>query len=97
MLDTRLFLMRSSAHRDAWEKAGVLHRDVSYNNILIYDTKDNEGEEIRLGFLADWELSKYKEYMNTGLGPRQPDRTVCSVSLRNTRICSRFRSGDVVL
>ncbi|TBU54133.1 hypothetical protein BD310DRAFT_828649 [Dichomitus squalens] len=64
-----------SAHRDAWEKAGVLHRDVSYNNILIYVTKNDEGKDIHVGLLVDWDLSKYKEYMVPGFGPRQPDRT----------------------
>ncbi|KAI1783668.1 hypothetical protein LXA43DRAFT_1102241 [Ganoderma leucocontextum] len=64
-----------SAHRDAWVKAEILHRDISYNNILIYDTKNENGEDVRVGLLADWDLSKYKEYMVTGFGPRQPDRT----------------------
>ena len=64
------------AHRDAWEKAGVLHRDVSYNNVLIYESKNEAGKVTRKGVLADWDLSKYKEYMVSGLGPRQPYRTV---------------------
>ncbi|EJF58077.1 hypothetical protein DICSQDRAFT_149368 [Dichomitus squalens LYAD-421 SS1] len=64
-----------SAHQDSWEKADVLHRDVSYNNILIYETKNDNGDIIRKGLLADWDLSKYKEYMIPGFGPRQPDRT----------------------
>ena len=43
--------------------------------------KDDNGRTVRRGILADWELSKYKEYMNMGLGPRQPDRTVRSIFL----------------
>ncbi|KAI0334154.1 hypothetical protein GY45DRAFT_1270329 [Cubamyces sp. BRFM 1775] len=41
-------------HFEAWQKAGVLHRDVSIGNILIdVDTND--------AFLNDWDLCKYRE------------------------------------
>ena len=43
-----------TAHRDAWRKAGVLHRDISPHNILI-NVRNNEG------LLNDWDLCKYKE------------------------------------
>ena len=57
-LDCRLFLVVLtavilSAHKAAWEEAGVLHRDVSPGNILI--TEDGEG------ILNDWDMCKYKE------------------------------------
>ena len=39
----------------------MLHRDVSFNNILIREWKDDSGHTMRQGILADWELSKYKE------------------------------------
>ncbi|KAK7041738.1 hypothetical protein VNI00_009027 [Paramarasmius palmivorus] len=51
------------AHRDAYEKAGVLHRDVSVGNILITD----KGE----GLLIDWEFSKPLESKS----PRTVERT----------------------
>ncbi|PIL34283.1 hypothetical protein GSI_03058 [Ganoderma sinense ZZ0214-1] len=62
------------AHKDAWEKAGVLHRDISFNNILIHEVVE-KGKIIRRGILSDWDLSKYKEDMMSGTEPRQPDRT----------------------
>ena len=37
-----------TAHRDAWVKARVLHRDISDNNIMI----DEKGR----GVLIDWVL-----------------------------------------
>ena len=49
---------------------------MSYNNVLIYESKNEAGKVTRKGVLADWDLSKYKEYMVSGLGPRQPYRTV---------------------
>lgn len=67
-----------SAHRDAWVKAGILHRDVSVNNILIVEKQsvDSSGlvTVIRVAVLCDWDLCKYKEQM--GIVQRTPDRTV---------------------
>lgn len=63
-------------HKDAWEKARILHRDVSFNNILILETVSPDGSLKRKGVLSDWELSKYRENMETGKGPTQPDHTV---------------------
>ncbi|KAG2089146.1 uncharacterized protein F5147DRAFT_658498 [Suillus discolor] len=37
------------AHKDAYHKAGVLHRDLSAGNVVIHDGK---------GILIDWDLSK---------------------------------------
>ncbi|EKM52418.1 uncharacterized protein PHACADRAFT_198473 [Phanerochaete carnosa HHB-10118-sp] len=42
------------AHKEAWEKAEILHRDVSVGNIMI-------GIERGTAFLNDWDLCKYKE------------------------------------
>ncbi|OBZ73849.1 hypothetical protein A0H81_06455 [Grifola frondosa] len=44
------------AHQQAWEKAGVLHRDISDGNVLIYD-----GSSGPVGILNDWDLARYKE------------------------------------
>lgn len=49
----------------AWEKAGVLHRDVSVGNILIVDGDD----ECRfVGFLHDFDYSSM-----TDVPPDEPD------------------------
>ncbi|PIL36451.1 hypothetical protein GSI_00140 [Ganoderma sinense ZZ0214-1] len=61
------------AHKDAWEKAGVLHRDISFNNILIHEVVEDK-KTVRKGILSDWDLSKYKKDVS-GTEPRQPDRT----------------------
>ena len=34
------------AHKDAWDKAEILHRDISTRNIIIHDGK---------GILIDWD------------------------------------------
>lgn len=41
----------------AWEKAGILHRDVSVANIMI-DVDSPSGKSF--GFLNDWDHCKYK-------------------------------------
>jgi serine/threonine protein kinase len=63
-----LKLIASIAHTAAYDKARILHRDVSVGNVLITD----EGG----GILIDWDLSKK---VNEGADPkpRQHSRTVC--------------------
>jgi len=65
------FLPRSSpcliAHRDAYIKTRILHRDVSAGNILITEKGS--------GILIDWDLSKkVKDYVEPK--PRLHSRTV---------------------
>ena len=65
-----------AAHHDAYEKAKILHRDVSFGNIMIVDSKEGKAE----GRLIDWDLCKDTSKLDetTSL-----ERTVC----RNGRIC----------
>lgn len=49
-------------HRDAWEKAKVLHRDVSIGNIMI-DVESSE-EDPR-GMLIDWDVCRYEDEPST--------------------------------
>ncbi|KAI0324334.1 hypothetical protein GY45DRAFT_427623 [Cubamyces sp. BRFM 1775] len=68
------------AHRDAYEKAKIMHRDISSGNILIYprvlfDEDTNTHDVCWTGILADWELSKPVGTREPLLRPRQPPRT----------------------
>ncbi|KAJ2965738.1 hypothetical protein NUW54_g14018 [Trametes sanguinea] len=74
------------AHRDAVEKAEIMHRDVSGGNILIYPHVEQGKTKHRVrwgGFLADWEMSKSTkvEELQSPPPPRQPPRTVCHGSI----------------
>ncbi|GJE86573.1 hypothetical protein PsYK624_026530 [Phanerochaete sordida] len=53
------------AHRLAWEKANILHRDVSIGNIMIDCETGN-------GFLNDWDLCKYREDMEDKRAASEP-------------------------
>ncbi|TBU24408.1 hypothetical protein BD311DRAFT_791025 [Dichomitus squalens] len=57
------------AHRKAWDRAGVLHRDISVGNIMIR-VESNGG---RTGILIDWDLSRLQ--CELALGAVEPDRT----------------------
>ncbi|OSD00252.1 hypothetical protein PYCCODRAFT_1460340 [Trametes coccinea BRFM310] len=46
------------AHQDAYEKAKVMHCDISVGNILIIPPTSKNGKTTYQGLLADWELSK---------------------------------------
>ncbi|KAL7277792.1 hypothetical protein ACG7TL_008735 [Trametes sanguinea] len=61
------------AHQDAYEKAKVMHRDISVGNILILPPNGEDKQSTYRGLLADWELSKpLDHYMSDA---RHPDRT----------------------
>ncbi|RPD57788.1 hypothetical protein L227DRAFT_655338 [Lentinus tigrinus ALCF2SS1-6] len=58
------------AHKAAY-KAGIIHRDISAGNILLWY---NAGVGWQ-GMLNDWELSKHVPADDAASGGRQPDRT----------------------
>ena len=66
-------------HEAAVKKAGIIHRDISAGNLLIYEFKDESGEMKRKGILNDWELSKPLAITNR----RQPERTVSGSLVRD--------------
>ncbi|GJE93731.1 hypothetical protein PsYK624_098920 [Phanerochaete sordida] len=47
------------AHKDAWEKAEVLHQDISDNNIMI-DVLTGKG------LLCDWDICQFKDERGSG-------------------------------
>nr|VWP01996.1 Uncharacterized protein [Ganoderma boninense] len=61
-----VFLDAVLGHYTAWEKAGILHRDISVGNILIHPVT-------RRGILIDWDLSRLRSGLEQG--PVEPDRT----------------------
>ncbi|OSX56276.1 hypothetical protein POSPLADRAFT_1062765 [Postia placenta MAD-698-R-SB12] len=61
------------AHRDAWEKADVLHRDISVGNILLEDYIDEEGNPQVRGILNDWDMAKLRAEL--GGKPTQASRS----------------------
>ncbi|KAI0660014.1 hypothetical protein C8Q70DRAFT_1063150 [Cubamyces menziesii] len=65
-------------HRDAYERFGLLHRDISTGNILILPRIDEIEEKHTVawhGLLTDWELAKYVPKDNALQRARQPERT----------------------
>ncbi|OSD00249.1 hypothetical protein PYCCODRAFT_1469576 [Trametes coccinea BRFM310] len=64
------------AHGQAFTRKGILHRDISAGNVLIYPKEVIANGTVtvkRVALLADWELAK--TVTETEDGPRQPDRT----------------------
>ncbi|KAI0689811.1 hypothetical protein C8T65DRAFT_588385, partial [Cerioporus squamosus] len=51
-------------HQFAWEQCGIRHRDISVGNILLCrDPADPDA--VRIGLLADWDLAKTREQLET--------------------------------
>ena len=66
------------AHKGAYLQ-GVLHRDISHNNILITENPSYEG-----GMLIDWDLCKINFGAEEPGATHQPSRTVRGVFLSDT-------------
>lgn len=71
-----LTLTACAAHRQAWENMELLHRDISAGNILILHYTNKNGKKRAIGMLIDWDLCKYKKFLETVL---RPARSVCRV------------------
>ena len=60
------------AHKQAWEKGEILHRDVSVGNMLIVEQErvTPKGAHIIApeGMLTDWELSKPRALLQQQIG-----------------------------
>jgi len=65
-----LLLTNRIAHTDAFLICGILHRDISAGNILL----SLEGT----GILNDWDMAR--KVKDIRAGPRQPGRTVSTVT-----------------
>ncbi|CAL1712630.1 unnamed protein product [Somion occarium] len=59
------------AHKQAYEKANVLHRDISGSNVLIIPNDQDPGKS--KGMLIDWELSKTVDQLK--MMPTQHERS----------------------
>ena len=84
-----VLIASAPAHEMAWCPTdtikGVLHQDISFNNILIYETyrpeelRDAQSNElVRFGMLSGWNMSKFKAQITASIGPRQSNVMVCS-------------------
>lgn len=64
--------MIQPAHKDAYEKCKILHRDISARNVMM--TEDGSG------ILNDWDLAKRFD-QGSLQGVRQHERTVSQLPL----------------
>ncbi|KAI0794673.1 hypothetical protein C8Q74DRAFT_1445969 [Fomes fomentarius] len=61
-----IFILALQAHHSAWTRAGVLHRDISIDNIMIHP-------ETRKALLINWDLSRLASELS--VDPVEPDRS----------------------
>ncbi|THH33278.1 hypothetical protein EUX98_g923 [Antrodiella citrinella] len=56
----RIFIDVVTGHHWVFETSHILHRDISYGNIMFY-REEHEGEERVIGVLTDWDLAEKQE------------------------------------
>jgi hypothetical protein len=84
-----------AGHKDAWERAELLHRDISPENIMKVVNQDVEVDNTINGILNDWDLCKHKSELNAEA--TQHGRSVrpeLIVAIRNDLI---YMAGNVGL
>ncbi|THH17571.1 hypothetical protein EUX98_g9103 [Antrodiella citrinella] len=54
----QVFVDAITGHHWVWKASRVLHRDVSYGNIMFYREKSASGEQKVVGVLADWDFAE---------------------------------------
>ncbi|KAL7283896.1 hypothetical protein ACG7TL_001168 [Trametes sanguinea] len=64
------------AHKEAWEDHGILHRDLSIGNIVIFDGIPGSSCSPS-GFLVDWESSGSEEHVSNPHPSRRMVRSMC--------------------
>ncbi|KAH8916184.1 hypothetical protein BT69DRAFT_1228855 [Atractiella rhizophila] len=79
-----------TAHRDAFEKAEILHRDVSFGNILLI----RSGDEVR-GLLIDWEFAKVKDRIDAWASERTGTFQFLSLRLLKDYDRAHLASDDI--
>ena len=67
-------------HKGAWTKGGVMHRDISDGNIVLWE--EVEGERMT-GLLIDWDLCKLKSELENENRETEKDRSVSRLPLRS--------------
>jgi serine/threonine protein kinase len=73
------------AHGDAYDKAEILHRDISSGNILITATGG--------GLLIDWDLCKELKHIREGQAQIERTVSASACSLKPTRNFSELLFG----
>lgn len=63
-----------AAHKSAWEKLRILHRDVSIGNIMINVSKRTKRRLLE-GVLGDWDMAK-EHFDDETPSPRREGRVV---------------------
>ncbi|GBE86380.1 predicted protein [Sparassis crispa] len=76
-----------TAHRQAYERLRLLHRDISSGNVFFVERIEGDAV-VPVGYLSDWELSKTVPKGGENHVARQPDRTgtwqfMSALSLQN--------------
>ena len=65
------------AHKQAWELTETMHRDISATNILWLPYRGVSGKVRVIGILADWDLSKSKQYLENVSRPGRSASIIC--------------------
>ena len=72
-------------HKDAWEKAGILHRDISSNKIMFVVDQDQETTTEPYGIMNDWDIMCIRK-SDLAMGRTQKGRPVSDIGFSRTTI-----------
>ncbi|THH27425.1 hypothetical protein EUX98_g6756 [Antrodiella citrinella] len=61
----QIFIDTITGHHWVWKTSHILHRDISYGNIMFYREFDGTNEQV-VGVLTDWDMAAKQEYEDQG-------------------------------
>jgi hypothetical protein len=83
----------AAAHEQIYEQCNILHRDISFRNLMLYVPHDDDDDDImRRGLLIDYDYA-----INMGDSDRtkaEASRSVCSLSMYHEfQLIMHYTSG----
>jgi hypothetical protein len=82
-----LYIFASSALQELSAKKDLVHRDISYNNVLLLELEDGDSDDLRPGLLIDFEYAASRSLSRALAAGSRTVRKIFPCHLQSSSIC----------